>query len=166
MYFAAGHYRQPIAFSGEALEEAGRAVDRVRELCRRLDPAGEEPPALDAHAQRFFDALADDFNTPAARAVLFEWVTEANRRIDSGERLAAGRLAQMLHVLGLEGLLEAPEDGGPDAQSQRLLDEREAARAAREFDRADRLREDLAERGWEIRDTPDGARLVRRRTDR
>ena len=163
MYFVAGHYRQPIAFSAEALEEAGRAVDRVRELVRRLDPAGEQPASLDAHAKRFHDALADDFNTPAARAVLFEWVTEANRRIDAGERLAPGRLAAMLYALGLEGLLEAPEDAGPDADARNLLEEREAARSERDFERADRLRDELAARGWEIRDTPEGARLVGRR---
>ena len=163
MYFVGGHYRQPIAFSGEALEEAGRAVARVRELVRRLEPDGEEPGELEAHAERFFDALADDFNTPAARAVLFAWVAEANRRIDAGERLAAGRLDEMLHALGLETLLEAPGEAGPDAESLRLLEEREAARAQRDFGRADGLRDELAAKGWEIRDTPEGARLVPRR---
>ena len=72
MYFAAGHYRQPIAFSGEALTEAGRAVERVRELCRRLDADAPAPDDLEDYLERFFDALADDFNTPAARAILFE----------------------------------------------------------------------------------------------
>ena len=160
MYFVAGHYRQPIAFSAEALEEAGRAVERVRELCRHLEPEGEEPEALDAHAERFFDALADDYNTAAARGVLFEWVSEANRRIAAGERLAPGRFAEMLYALGLEGLLEGGGDE-VDPDAERLLAEREEARAARDFDRADRLRDELSARGYEVRDTSEGARLVR-----
>ncbi len=160
MYFTGGHYRQPIAFSGEALTEAGRAVDRVRELARRLDPAAPAPEGLDAYAERFFTALAEDFNTPAARAVLFEWVGEANRRLDSGETVGAGALADMLRMLGLENLLDSADDEG-DEEAQKLLEERERARADRDFDRADRLRDELAARGYEVRDTPAGVRLVR-----
>jgi len=160
-YLAGGHYRQPIAFSDEALGEAGRSVERIRELCRRLDPRAPAPEGLDAYSERFFAALAEDFNTPAARAVLFEWVGEANRRLGAGGVVGAGALGEMLHALGLEGLLELG-DTGPDAGAQRLLDDREAARAARDFPTADRLRDELGALGWEIRDTPDGARLVRR----
>ncbi|HEX2071088.1 MAG TPA: cysteine--tRNA ligase [Thermoleophilaceae bacterium] len=160
MYFVGGHYRQPIAFSAEALGEAGRAVERVRELGRRLDADAPAPDDLDGYAERFFDALADDFNTPAARAVLFEWVAEANRRLDAGQRLGAGRLGEMLHVLGLEGLLAAGDER-VDAEAERLLAERQAARAARDFERADAIRDRLATLGWSVRDTGDGARLVR-----
>jgi cysteinyl-tRNA synthetase len=160
MYFAAGHYRQPIAFSTEALTEAGRAVERVRELCRRLDADAPAPEGLDGYVERFFDALADDFNTAAARAVLFEWVTEANRRLDAGDRVGPGRLGEMLHTLGLEGLLE-PDDEGADTEAERLLAERQAARASRDFERADAIRDELAARGWQVRDGADGATLVR-----
>jgi cysteinyl-tRNA synthetase len=160
MYFTGGHYRQPIAFSGEALAESGRAVDRLRELSRRLDPDAPAPEGLDAYVERFFDALADDFNTPAARAVLFEWVGEANRRLDAGERLGTGAFGEMLYALGLEGLLEDVHEAA-DADAQRLLDEREAARAAGDYARADELRAQIAARGYDVRDTHDGVRLVR-----
>src|SRR5690606_38222332 len=100
-------YRKPVAFTEGALADAARAVERVREACRRLDAEAPAPAPLDAMAERFFDALADDFKTPAARAVLFDWVAEANRRLDAGERLGPGRLREMLHTLGLESLLEA-----------------------------------------------------------
>ena len=160
LYFVSNHYRQPIAFSGEALAEAGRAAERIRELGRRLDPDAPEPEGLDDYVERFFDELADDFNTAAARAVLFEWVSEANRRLESGERVAPARLREMLHALGLEGLLETSEEA-PDPAAQRLLEEREEARAARDFERADRLRDELAEMGYEVRDTAEGARLRR-----
>jgi cysteinyl-tRNA synthetase len=111
--------------------------------------------------ERFFAELADDFNTAAARATLFEWIAEGNRRIDAGEALGRGRLDEMLHALGLEDLLEEPAEETPDAV-RRLADQREEARAQRDFDRADRIREELAERGWEVRDTTDGAQLVRK----
>jgi cysteinyl-tRNA synthetase len=110
--------------------------------------------------ETFFDALADDFNTPQARAVLFEWVAEANRRIDAGEAVGPGRLGEMLYALGLETLLE-PDAEAPE-ELQRLAAERDEARSARDFERADQIRDQLAESGWEIRDTPEGARLVRR----
>jgi cysteinyl-tRNA synthetase len=87
-------------------------------------------------------------------------VAEANRRIDAGERLGPGRLGEMLHAFGLESLLEGEDEEAPE-DIRRLATEREEARAARDFERADRLRDELTARGWEVRDTPDGARLVR-----
>jgi cysteinyl-tRNA synthetase len=161
MWLVGAHYRKPVAFSEEALADAGRAVQRVREFCRRLDPDAPDPDGLDDYTERFFDALADDFNTPAARAILFDWIAEGNRRMDAGEVLGRGRLREMLYALGLEGLLEQRDEEAPDAV-RRLADEREQARGARDFARADRLREELAEQGWEVRDTPDGATLVRK----
>jgi cysteinyl-tRNA synthetase len=157
-----GHYRQPLGFSEEALEQAAANVRTLRELVRRLEPGAASAEPLDALVERFFDALADDFNTPEARAVLFEWAREANRRLDAGEVLGPGRLREMLYALGLERLLDGAADEAPD-DVRALADRREAARAARDFAAADRLRDELAERGWEVRDTPDGARLVRSR---
>jgi cysteinyl-tRNA synthetase len=159
MYFVSGHYRQPIAFSDEALEEAGRAAEGLRTLCLRLDPAAPAPAEDAALVARFFDALADDFNTPAARAVLFEWAAVARRGIAAGRPTGVGGLADMLHALGLDGLLPGAA-AAPDAAAAALLDEREAARARRDFARADALREELAGLGYTVEDTPDGARLV------
>jgi cysteinyl-tRNA synthetase len=158
MWLVGAHYRKPVAYSEEALADASRAVDRIRELVRRLDP-GAPAPRMNDYAERFFDALADDFNTPQARAVLFDWVAEANRRLDAGEPLGPGRLGEMLHALGLETLLEARDEEAPE-ELRRLARERDAARAARDFERADAIRDELAAAGWQIRDTPDGAKLV------
>jgi cysteinyl-tRNA synthetase len=159
MWLVGAHYRKPLAFSEETMEDARRAVQRVRELVRRLDPAGEAPEDLDARVERFFDALADDFNTPAARAVMFDWIAEANRRLDAGETIGSGRLGEMLHALGLEGLLEGGDEQAP-AGLRRLAEERQEARAAGDYERADRIRRELAEAGWEVRDTPAGPQLV------
>ena len=157
MWMVGAHYRKPVVYSEEALGEASRAVERVRDVLRRVDL---DAPGMDEYVESFFDALADDFNTPRARAVLFEWVAEANRRIDGGERVGPGRLGEMLHALGLEALLE--RDAEAPEELQRLAAERDEARAARDFGRADRIRDQLGGAGWEIRDTPEGARLVRR----
>jgi cysteinyl-tRNA synthetase len=161
MYFVSGHYRRPLAFSEEALEDARRSVERIRDLVRRLDPSAPEPEGMDAYVQRFFEALADDFNTPAARSVLYDWIAEANRRIDAGETVGPGRLGELLHAFGLENLLEQEEQADPEAE--RLLEEREQARAERDFATADRKRDELAALGFDVRDTAEGPRLVRRR---
>jgi cysteinyl-tRNA synthetase len=160
MWTVGAHYRKPVAYTEETIEDAARAVDRVRELVRRLDPDAPASSDLDAIAERFFDQLADDFNTPAARAELFAWVAEANRRLDAGEPVRPGRLEEMLNAFGLESLLAGDGEQAPE-EIERLAAERQDARAARDFERADRLREELAARGWEIRDTAEGPRLVR-----
>jgi cysteinyl-tRNA synthetase len=156
MYFAGGHYRQPLAFSPEGLADAERRVQRIREAGRRLTP-GPSPDDLAPLRDRFFDALAEDFNTPAALDALFRWVREANKRDGVGD----ADLREMLEVLGLDNLLEAPA-AAPDAESRGLLERREAARAARDFEEADRLRDELDARGWEVRDGPDGPELIPR----
>ncbi len=162
-YFCGGHYRQPIAYSDERLAEAARSVERIRDAGRRLAP-GASPAELAPLRAAFFDALAEDFNTPRALATVFEWVREANRRSEAGETVGDADLREMLGVLALEGLLDASaaDADGPDAAAQELLRAREAARAARDFATADRLRDELAALGWEVRDGAGGATLVPR----
>ncbi len=90
-------------------------------------------------------------------AELFELVGEANRGEISG---AAEAVAEMLTLLGLESVASAEE--GADEEAMRLLAERDEARAAKDFARADEIRDRLAELGWEVRDSAEGAKLVRR----
>jgi cysteinyl-tRNA synthetase len=156
-YLASGHYRQPLAFSDEQLTEAAARVDRIRNYLRDAQ-AGEPDLFLVEKRQAFLDALADDFNTPQAFAVLFDIVAEGNRRKLSGARPV---LEELLPLLGLDSLL-AEEETAP-AEAEELLAQRQEARAAKEFDRADSIRDRLAELGWEVRDEAGGARLVRRR---
>jgi cysteinyl-tRNA synthetase len=158
MYFVSGHYRQPIAYSEDELAVAAASVGRIRDFARRLD-ADAPAEGIEPYAERFFAALADDFNTPAARAALFDWISEANRRLDAGDRLGRGALEEMLYVLGLDNLLEA-EEAAP-REARQLLDERETAREQRDFATADAKRDELAALGWEVRDTPEGPTLVR-----
>jgi cysteinyl-tRNA synthetase len=157
MYLLSGHYRQPIAFSEEALRESTARCERIRNFWRDAPTGGEADPFVGERRQAFFGALADDFNTPQALAALFELVAEGNRRELAGAREA---LAEALEVLGLDGVLS--EGSAPDEAAERLLAEREEARAARDFERADAIRDELAGLGWEVRDSADGARLVRK----
>ena len=160
MYLISGHYRQPVAFSPAELEDAERRVQRIRDALRRLAPGEASPPDMARHREDFFAALANDFNTPAALAALFEWVREANRR---GEGVGDADLREMLGVLGL-GELTALETVGDvaaiDPVAVSMLEAREEARGRRDFQTADRLREELRERGWELRDGADGAELI------
>jgi cysteinyl-tRNA synthetase len=156
-YLASGHYRQPLAFSDEQLEQAGAGVERIRNF--RRDASGGEPDEFLMEKRRaFLDALADDFKTPQAFAAIFEIVNEGNKRELPGAR---GVLDELLPLLGLESLLGEEEGAPPEALE--LLADREGARKAKDFERADSLRDQLAEMGWEARDEAGGARLVRRR---
>ena len=160
MLFANAHYRQPMAYSEDAIEQARASVGRVREAARRLQ-AGESPGELEPMRDRFFAELADDFNTHGALTALFEWVRDANRRADARETVGDSHLREMLAVLALENLLEDDSAGGPDAAALALLQRREAARAGGDYDEADRLRDELLVAGWQVRDGAAGPELVR-----
>ncbi len=160
MYLVSGHYRQPLAFSSSELEDADRRVYRIRDALRRLEEGAPSPPDMAHHKEAFFAALANDFNTPAALASLFEWVREANRR---GDSVGDADLREMLDVIGLADLtaLEAAGDiAAIDPEAEPLLEQREQARKAQDFETADRMREQLRARGWEIRDGPEGPELI------
>jgi cysteinyl-tRNA synthetase len=155
MYFSGGHYPQPVAYSDAALEQAQASVQRVREAARRLHE-GPSPEEMAPLRDRFFDALAEDFNTAAALDALFRWVREANKREDVGD----AHLREMLAVLGLESLLAGGVAAEPEAEALELARRRETARAQRDFAEADRLRDELRGRGWEVRDSPEGPELI------
>lgn len=155
MYFCSGHYRQPIEFDDERLQEAVKSVRRVREAGRRLS-SGRSPAWSDPLREEFFAALAADFNTPRALAALFDWVREAN---SSATAVGEADLREMLDVLALANLLETELVQAPPEVCE-LVDKREAARAARDYDKADRLRAELRARGWSVRDGPGGPELL------
>jgi cysteinyl-tRNA synthetase len=152
MYLVSGHYRQPLAFSEASLQQAAANVRRIREAGRRL-VAGESPGHLAEVRDRFFEALARDFNTPEALSVMNEWIARADP-----EGAGDSHLREMLAVLGLENLLDA--DVQAPSAVVALAQERERARQARDFAAADRLRAEIAEHGWEVRDGAQGPSLL------
>ncbi|MEA2146296.1 MAG: cysteinyl-tRNA synthetase [Solirubrobacteraceae bacterium] len=157
MYFCTGHYRQPVEFNSERLAQAAEDVRAIREVARRLVP-GESPPWSEPLVEQFFAALAEDFNTPGARAAMFGWIREANRA--SAPAGDAG-LREMLDILGLENLLAADDSPVPD-EVLALGQARTDARAQRDWALADRLREQIAQLGWEVRDGADGPEFLPR----
>jgi cysteinyl-tRNA synthetase len=164
-YLISGHYRQPLAFGPEQMEQAQARIERLRNFFRDHGisaggpEAGEDGVGVDGYVgtrlEGFREALADDFNTPRAMAEAFELVAEANRRELPG---APEALRRMLALVGLDSVAEA--EAGGDAEAESLLTERERARAERDFARADEIRDRLAALGWEVRDSADGAKLV------
>jgi cysteinyl-tRNA synthetase len=155
LYFCGAHYRQPIDFADEPLAQARRGVARLREAGRRLID-GPSPAELAPLRERFFASLAEDFNTAAALAAMWEWVREANRR-----ETAVGRadLVEMLDVIGLANLLEASDETAP-AEIAELAAARQLARGSGDFARADELRAQIAAAGWTVRDAGGGYSLI------
>ncbi|HEY7949784.1 MAG TPA: cysteine--tRNA ligase [Solirubrobacterales bacterium] len=179
-YLISGHYRQPLAFGAEQMDQAVAQVERLRNFFREHPVGGASgeglrelpaeparrpsPDAPDAAASRlesFRKALADDFNTPKAMAEAFELVGEANRE-EVGKDEASEVLAEMLDLVGLSSLTQPDEGAEADDEAEKLLGERQEARAAKDFGRADEIRDRLAELGWEVRDSAEGAKLVPR----
>jgi cysteinyl-tRNA synthetase len=169
-YLISGHYRQPLAFGPEQMDQAVARCERLRNFFRQHPVDSErEPGGAPAEQPRggsagtspgsrlgaFRDALADDFNTPRAMAEVFELVGEANREDVPG---APEAVLEMLGLVGLDSL--ASDERGAGAEAETLLAERQAAREAKDFARADEIRDRLAELGWEVRDAAVGARLV------
>jgi cysteinyl-tRNA synthetase len=142
LFYMTGHWRKPLEYSDETLRAAAARAERFRDVFR-----GPSQPAPEGAWERFAAALEDDFNTPDALAVLHEWRDHE-------------LLRRALDVFGLASLAEE-EDAPPEAHE--LARRRQDARAAREFEEADRLREELETSGWDVRDEAGGYRLVRRR---
>jgi cysteinyl-tRNA synthetase len=131
VYFLTAHWRKPIDFSEEAISAAEARAERFRDVFR-----GPSEPAPEGSWERFAAALDDDFNTPEALAVMHEW-----RDHDL--------LRRALEIFGLGSLAEH-ETAPPDVHS--LAEQRAAARASGDFAEADRLRGEIEQRGWIVRD--------------
>ncbi len=163
----AAHYRQPLDWNDETIESAKRMLDRLYGAVRGIDIGAEERAAAEPPAA-FIEALEDDINTPKALAEMFNVTRELNKSADADERksLALSLLAAG-DVIGL--VQEDPEawfaGGGDEDWSadriEALLQEREAARAGKDFARADAIRDELAAAGIQIEDGAAGTRWRR-----
>ncbi len=142
VFFLSAHWRKPIDFSPQTMGAAAAQAETFRNALR-----GER--RSDGDWEAFATVLEDDFNTPAALAVLHDWARTG----------ALDELRRALDVFGLGSLAEQDE-APPDVVA--LAEARQAARAAKDFAEADRLRAAIGDAGWEVRDVAAGYELVRR----
>ncbi len=169
LYLLRQHYRSPLPFDLALIDEAAKTRAKLDnfvhyEMADR--PEREDDPAVATAietAQRdFAAALEDDLNTSVALAVIHEFMTAINRA-DPGAADAARAVAQMREFDQIFGVLsDAPARGDDDAEIDKLVAERDAAREAKDWARADELRDALGERGIELLDSPDGTRWRRK----
>ena len=168
------HYRETFNFTIEGLNGARTALARIDEFLGKLielskssdnSSISSRTPPLSSAREKFEKALDDDLNISAAWAAIFEWIRETNKRLaanqvspkEAGALFAAWQM--MNSVLGLHKSEEIELAEKLDESLQKLLEEREAARKAKDFKRADAIRDELKLKGRAIEDTPKGARL-------
>jgi cysteinyl-tRNA synthetase len=171
---ASAPYRKSLNFTFDGLKSAATAIERLRNFKLRLEtdryPEGvqERLTARTAAAsQAFIDSLNDDLNTAEALAAVFEYVRDANSAMDTGE-FRSGNVAGALEFLGrfdsIFDVLRPTGKGGhiADSEVESLVAERTAAKKARDFAAADRIREQLLGRGIVLEDTKSGVRWKRK----
>ncbi|MFD1721395.1 cysteine--tRNA ligase [Amnibacterium endophyticum] len=162
---AAAHYRSDLDHHPGALIEAEEAVARIERFVERAEAAGATATAAPV-PEAFAAAMDEDLNVPQALAVLHETLRRGNQAVDAGEPDAAGRaLAEVRAMTGVLGVDPVAQPGAGDAAAgaldalvQRLLDERAAARRAKDWAAADRVRDELAAAGIALEDGADGTR--------
>jgi cysteinyl-tRNA synthetase len=143
VFFLTASWRKPIDYSEETMMQAAARLETLRNAFTRDSAAHDE-----SGWQAFADALNDDFDTPAALAVLHDWASRGQLEL----------LRRGLAVFGLEALAEQSE---APAEIVELAEQRGRARAERDFETSDRLRAELAAAGWQMRDRSDGYDLIR-----
>ncbi|ODN30864.1 cysteine--tRNA ligase [Fervidobacterium thailandense] len=173
LFLLSKHYRSPIEFSEEALEDNKRAVNRVYGALRRFNDKYPYPlvPKVDAEIRdyetRFLEALSDDFNTPQALAVLFEVVKELNRSMDEGSDERALKMYHLIkRVFGpILGLFDTGYETEQKASVESvdklitsLIDLRSEFRKNKQYDIADKIRNALSEANIVLIDTPEGTK--------
>jgi cysteinyl-tRNA synthetase len=178
LFYLRTHYRKPLEFSEEALVDARASLDRMWAFRRRLSGPVEDAP-LSSAIDAFKVAMDTDLDNAGALAVLFEVIREGNRRLDNGEDAGPWLAAydEIIDVLGLaeptvslddigEALVALAADlGGADVAGEdaiaALVELRASARADKDWDKADQIRDGLTAIGIVLEDTPDGVRWHR-----
>ncbi len=174
-----GHYRGPIDFCDDILTQSKNGLTRMRNAKSNLkhliaaasvaEMSAEEKAALEGfetYRQRFIDAMDDDLNTADAISAVFELITAINTAVKNGasKEFAQKALDLLLELTGVLGLLVqdvADEVTEVEPEIQALIDERQAARKAKNFARADEIRDILKEKGITLKDTPQGVQIIR-----
>ena len=176
-FLLSGHYRNPINFSDALMDQAKNGLARMqnaRDNLKYLEEAGadgdmtseelETMKALDEYRANFIEKMDDDLNTADAITAVFEIIAAVNSQTRSSatKKFASEALARITELTDVLGLLQDNEkDGGVDAEVQALVDERQKARAEKNFARADEIRDILKEKGITLKDTPQGVQIIK-----
>ncbi|MDY3115513.1 MAG: cysteine--tRNA ligase [Sutterella sp.] len=157
-FLARSHYRSPISFSPVLIEEAQKGLVRLYGALEGLEVEDTAVNWNESFAQRFKQAMDDDFNTAQAIAVLFELASEVNRTKDSQLASQLKALGSVLNILQRdpEVFLKGASNDEDVSRIEALVQERSDAKKARNFARADEIRKQLASEGIELLDTPQG----------
>jgi cysteinyl-tRNA synthetase len=155
------HYRSPVEVTPTTVADASAALGRLDALARRM--AGTAPGEPDpAELERFRERMDDDLDSPAAVAQLFGLVSRANTALDAGDEAGAASawatIGELARAVGIE--LWAGDEETP-AEVLALARERDEARAVKDWDRADALRDEIEGQGHVVEDTPEGTRVHR-----
>jgi cysteinyl-tRNA synthetase len=161
------NYRLPLNFTIPGLEAARSALGRIDEWATRLkEHAKDAVPAttpLATNAEKFFDALDEDLNISAALGHLFDLIRESNAALDRGELLPAQAAQLLADWQRIDGVLAFQRElVAVPAEVLALVEQREQARAAKDWAASDRLRDAIATLGWVVKDTKDGPKLTPR----
>jgi cysteinyl-tRNA synthetase len=154
------HYRSPIDVTDDTLRDAEAALARLDAFARRVAAAADLSAEPDPEAlARFRAAMDDDLQTPTATGLLFDLVRRANAALDAGDAAGAAPLAaaatEIAGALGLDLHAESAEEVPADVLGWAA--ERDASRAAKDWSRADALRDQIVAAGYVVEDTPAGA---------
>lgn len=175
-FLLSGHYRNPINFSDGLMEQAKNGLARMRNAKSNLQHliktcAGsmteEEKTALagyDKYRQEFIQAMDDDLNTADAISAVFELITAINTAVKDGasKEFAEKSLEFLMELTDVLGLLQQDgDDAAIDDEIKALVDERQEARKAKNFARADQIRDLLKEKGITLKDTPQGVQIIK-----
>ncbi len=174
-FLLSGHYRNPINFSDALMEQAKAGLARMENAKENLkhliangsgEMTDDEKAALDGYdkyRREFIAAMDDDLNTADAISAIFELVTAINTAVKDGasKEFAQKSLDTLMELATVVGLLQQDADDEIDDEIQKLVDERQEARKARNFARADEIRDMLKERGITLKDTPQGVQIIK-----
>lgn len=175
-FLLSGHYRSPINFSDVLMEQAKQGLNRIVtcvETLEHLEKNGTddfsdadkaELKGLDKYRDMFIEAMDDDLNTADAISAIFEMVSDINVYVRNGASkvFAKEGIAHINELTDVLGVMQHTEDeDSADPEIQALVDERQAARKEKNWAKADEIRDKLKEMGYTIKDTPQGAQLIK-----
>jgi cysteinyl-tRNA synthetase len=174
-FLLSGHYRNPINFSQDLMEQAKNSLARIQNTMMNLkhlidneegemtEQEAENFNELLKYKDKFIEAMDDDLNTADAISAIFEMVKDINIYIkDGSSREFASKCLSLLDELtGVLGILRDAEESEIDKEIEALVEERQIARKNKDFKRADEIRDLLKERGITLKDTPQGVQIIK-----